>query len=438
MPIIGPPARRALTAAGLALVVALAGCGEGYNVARRSVAPKGAGAEAAATPAKSCRFELSPAPLPVSRASWLSRIDIAQRFWPKSMYADYNAYLASRRQLGARAPNWPEPRFDRVRFEDFRGPVSTVALRNGEQTIFFLARLTSRRSGSPPGSVGGCNHKISMLIDEGERVEQVVVPGVEAGRADAPLEMVAAVIGGQLVLVYASADSIYAIVGGADADGIALSPPGLLRKTPVPAADLRLAASGGRAILAWSEPPQVGAASPLRVVSSEGGVTGLSGVPHALTETLRPGTATLLVDGDDVHVAWVDLRFDPMKTDAGRIMIAPSHDGGATFGEPTVISDLREAGDVAARIYLGIGDDGLVVFAANPPGVPWPETWSALTVDSTLRTAAPAGQIAGRDLLAAYRTAVEPILLGLPAAAPEPPNPTETASYPDPVSAEDH
>ena len=70
-----------------------------------------------------------------------------------------------------------------------------------------------------------------MLIDEGERLEQVIVPGVEGGRADAPLEMSAAVIGGQVVLVYASVDSIWALGGAEGEKGIALSPPGVVRKS---------------------------------------------------------------------------------------------------------------------------------------------------------------------------------------------------------------
>ncbi len=438
MPIIGPPARRVFMPAALAIAAALAGCGKGYDVARRVAAPQDADHQTTAPPSKSCRFELSPAPQAVSRASWISRIDVPQRYWPKSMYADHGAYLNLRRALGARAPDWPEARYDRVRFEDYRGPVSSVALRVGERTVLFLSQLTSRRSASKPGSVGGCYHRISMLVDEGERLEQVVVPGVEAGRADAPLEMDAAVIGGQIILVYASVDSISAIVGTDGAEGIAMSPPGVVRKTPVPAADLQLAVSGDRVLLAWSEPPQMGAASPLRVVSGAGGVKAWSAAPHTLTETLRPGSATLLVDGGNVYAGWVDLRFDPGDVASGRIMIARSGDGGATFGGPTLISDLSDSKDVAARIYLAAGDWGLVVFAARPPCVPWPETWSALAVDSALRTVAPAGEIAGRELVAAYRSAVEPILLGRPAAAPEPPEPTETASYEDPVSAEDH
>ena len=105
---------------------------------------------------------------------------------------------------------------------------------------------------------------------------------------------------------------------------------------------LRHGAVQGRAALAWSEQPVAGGPAPLRVVVGDEVAPVWSGQPITLTETLLAGSAALVADERDLYAAWIDMRFDPENTWAGRIMITASRDRGVSFAAPSLVSDPDE------------------------------------------------------------------------------------------------
>ena len=100
---IGPFWRKRMALLGVVPLLAVAGCGEGYDVARRQAA------EPPEMPAdETCRFERSGQTRPVSRASWLMSLDtVTPKHWPAGMYKDFRKHQELKRARGSRAPDWP-------------------------------------------------------------------------------------------------------------------------------------------------------------------------------------------------------------------------------------------------------------------------------------------------------------------------------------------
>ena len=208
---IGRSRRQVSPLLGLVPVLALAGCGKGYDVARREA--NGAGTPPAD---ETCRFEQARQPVPVSRASWLTNLEmVTSRYWPEGMYADFRKHQEVKRALGSRAPDWPTPAADRYRFEPFGSPARTFVVRPEGHTLYFVSLLTMRnalrlRQG---GNGSGSFHTVAVLDVGGDMREHILVRNVEGGRSRAPLEMQVVTVGSDVLLVYATTDSIYQIVG---------------------------------------------------------------------------------------------------------------------------------------------------------------------------------------------------------------------------------
>jgi hypothetical protein len=387
-------------------LLALSGCGEGYDVARHQAA--------APAPAEgTCRFEQSRQILPVSRASWLAGLDdITPRHWPAGMYDDFRKHQELKRARGSRAPDWPTRRADRYRFESFRSPARSYVVRPGGHTLFFVSLLTMRNTMRSGGGGSGSFHTIVVLDVDGSMQERVLVKNVEGGHADAPLEYQVAAVDDGVLVVYATIDSIFQIVGRPAADGLAYSKPQLVYRLQAPALDLGLATSPDRLHLVWTQPGEDPEHRALHYVSSTGPGADWS-APTAIAQSAQPFTTNLLTQDQTIFVAWTDGRFDTRAAPAsrpGRVMVAASRDEGATFSRPVVISDLTDADDTAAQLLVTLSGRDLVVYWSSQPPPAWPQLWSRAVLDPDLEVVTPAGELAGDDLLAAYSERMASVL----------------------------
>jgi hypothetical protein len=413
---IGPSRRHVLPLLGLAPALALAGCGKGYDVARHETD------DAVDVPAdKTCRFEQSRQPLPVSRASWLTSLDIVTpRYWPKGMYEDFRKHQEVKRALGSRAPDWPTPAADRYRFERFRTPARSFIVRPDDHTLYMVSLLTMRnalrlRNG---GEGSGSFHTIVVLDVDGGNREHILVRNVEGGRSDVPLEMQVEPVGAEVLLVYASTDSIFQIVGRPTQRGFEFSEPQVVHETDAPALDLCLGASPDAIHLVWTQAGKTPGHRSLRYASTTGPGAAWS-EPTEVSLTARPYAANLAIDGPEIFVAWIDGRFDgtaPPAPRPGRVMVVTSRDEGKAFSRPVVISDLHDPSGAAAQLILALGEPELVVYWSADPPPKWPDHWHRAALDRDLEVVTDEGRVNGKDLLAAYTARMTGVFEGTVAA----------------------
>jgi hypothetical protein len=410
---IGPSWRRDIALLGLVPLLALAGCGGGYDVAKRRVA------EPQQVPAdETCRFEESRQVLPVSRVSWLTSLDtVTPKYWPAGMYADFRKHQELKRARGSRAPDWPTRRSDRYRFESYRAPARSFVVKPGDHTLFFVSLLTMRNRMRSGGGGSGSFHTVSVLDVDGGMRQHVLVRNTEGGRSDAPLEMQVAAFGSDVVVVYATIDSICQAVGRPAGDGFEFSKPRVVLMPQVPPLDLCLATSPERLHLVWTQPGVASGHRTLHYASSTGSDAGWSD-PIVITETAVAGTVNLLADDREVFAAWADGRFvatGPQGPSAGRVMAAASRDEGVTFTRPIMISNPGDPSDTAAQLLVTMSGEDLVVYSSPEPGPAWAGRWHRAILDRSLRTVTPGGELAGDELVAAYSERMISVFGGRPA-----------------------
>jgi hypothetical protein len=397
---IGPSRRRDVALLGLVPLLAVFGCGQGYDVARREApGPRQVPAE------ETCRFERSRQVLPVSRASWLANLDfVTPRYWPAGMYKDFRKHQEVKRAMGGRAPDWPTPGADRYRFEVYGSPARSFVVRPHDHTLFVLSLLTMRNTMRSGTAGSGSYHTIAAVDVDGGMRGQILVRNAEGGRSNAPLEMGAVPVGADVVVVYATMDSILRIVGRPVGGSFEFSRPQLVHRPEVPALDLRLRTSPGGLHLVWTQPGDTSAHRTLHHATAADPDASWS-VPTTISETALPGTANLVTDGGDIFVLWADGRLDGLASpDAptGRIMALASRDEGVTFSRPIMISDPTDSGDTAAQLLATLSGQDLIVYWSRDPGPAWPQRWSKARLDRDLESVTPGGELAGEELLAAY------------------------------------
>jgi len=410
---IGPSWRRVIPLLGLVPALALAGCGEGYDVAERR-----AGGSQPTTADETCRFEQSRQVLPVSRASWLTSLDtVTPKHWPAGMYEDFRKYQELKRARGSRAPKWPTRRSDRFRFEPYRAPARSFVVRPEDHTLFVLSLLTMRNTMRAAGGGSGSFHTIAVLDVDGGMQEHVLIRNAEGGRPGAALEMQVATVGSDVVVVYATIDTIYEIVGRPVDNGFKFSRPRAVHQPQVPALDLCLVPTAERLHLVWTQPGETLDDRTLHYASATGPDSDWS-APIVITPTARPGTANLMADGGEIFVAWIDARFVGAATGQaplGSIMAAVSRDDGVTFSRPIMITDPTDPGDTAAQLLLTTNGQDLVVYSSREPWPAWPASWNRAMLQRNLQVVTPEGEIAGEDLLAAYSDRMVSVFGGRPA-----------------------
>jgi hypothetical protein len=409
---IGPSWRRVIPLLGLVLALALAGCGEGYDVAQRR-----AGGSQPSTADETCRFEQSRQVLPVSRASWLTSLDtVTPKHWPAGMYSDFRKHQELKRARGSRAPDWPTRRSDRFRFESYRAPARAFVVRPDEHTLFVVSLLTMRNTMRSGGGGSGSFHTVSVLDVDGGMREHVLIRNVEGGRSDAPLEMQAVNFGSDVAVVYATIDSICLAVGRPAGDGYEFSKPRVVLVPQVPALDLGLASSAERLHLVWTQPGETPDDRTLHYAGAAGPDADWSS-PIVLTPTTRPDSVNLLEDGGEIFVAWIDGRFVGAATaepPLGSVMASVSRDDGITFSRPSMITDPTDPGDAAAQLLLTTNGQDLVVYSSREPGPAWTGSWKRALLDRSLKAVTPEGEIGGEDLLAAYSNRMITVYGGRP------------------------
>jgi hypothetical protein len=244
--------------------------------------------------------------------------------------------------------------------------------------------------------------------------EHVLVRNVEGGVPDVPLEMQVVPVGGDVLVVYATLDSILQIVGRPERGGFKFSRPQRVYKLRRPALDLRLASSSNRLHLLWTQPGLVDTCRRLLYATADGPDAGWS-VPKPISATALPETANLLADRSEVFAAWADSRFGPDGSGepaAGKVMVAASRDEGVTFSEPVMISDPDDAEDTAAQLLVTKSGQDLVAYSSPQPGPDWPGRWRRVTADRSLEHVTPGGELTGEELLAAYGKRMAGVLEG--------------------------
>jgi hypothetical protein len=397
---IGPSWRRVIPLLSLVPALAMAGCGDGYDVAERR-----AGGPQPTTADENCRFEQSRQVLPVSRASWLTSLDtVSPKHWPPGMYEDFRKHQELKRARGSRAPNWPTRRSDRFRFEPYRAPARAFVVRPDDHTLFVVSLLTMRNTMRREGGGSGSFHTIAVLDVDGGMREHILVRNAEGGRPGAALEMQVATVGNDVVVAYATVETICMAVGRPAADGFEFSKPRVVLVPQVPALDLCLVPTAERLHLVWTQPGDTPDDRTLHYAGAAGPDSEWS-APVVITPTARPGTANLLADGGEIFMAWIDARFVGAATAApplGSIMAAVSRDDGVTFSRATMITDPTDPGDTAAQLLLTTNGQDLVVYSSREPGPTWPGSWNRATLERSLQIVTPGGAITGEDLLAAY------------------------------------
>ena len=267
------------------------------------------------------------------------------------------------------------------------------------------------------GGGSGSFHTIAVLDVDGGMQEHVLVRNVEGGRSNAALEMQVVIFGSDVVVVYATIDRIYEIVGRPVGNGFKFSRPRAVHKPQVPAFDLCLAPSAERLHLLWTQPGDTPDDRTLHYAGAAGSDSDWS-APIVITLAARPGTANLLANGGEIFVAWIDARFVGAATaqaPLGSIMAAVSRDDGVTFSRPVMITDPTDPGDTAAQLLLTTNGQDLVVYSSREPGPAWPGSWNRATLQRSLQVVTPGGEIAGEDLLAAYSDRMISVFGGRPA-----------------------
>ena len=126
--------------------------------------------------------------------------------------------------------------------------------------------------------------------------------------------------------------------------------------------------------------------------------------PRVLTESANRGTANLLVDGEDVFVAWTDHRFREWAWDGVEnthkifVQRIGGHDG--RFGRPVLLSDPDDRADKARRLFLAATRDELVVYWTGRTSGGRP--WQRAAIDRALTTLTPLDTLTHRALMEDY------------------------------------
>jgi len=225
----------------------------------------------------------------------------------------------------------------------------------------------------------------------------------------------AAPCGERLLVVYGTPSDAYGspsalrqVWGTWGADGLELGPPEVIFESErgdrrVFDVQLLETEGGGRVDLVFQFGPQL-------VHSSLTEGAELWARPSVLSETALPGSASLVVEGQRIQVAWSDQRYETMEgwapINGRKLMLCSSADGGASFGDPVLIGSKDRRSDAVARTYLALLGDVPILFAKDDGT----DRWARYVLDRDLQGYSTLEPVPESDLERAFEARMRPLL----------------------------
>jgi len=353
--------------------------------------------------ARAVRFE-SARPLGAFvRGPWIKLSGlIPVEAWPAEVV---NHYLASQRvrALG----NAPPAAIESTRglhFGSPRGRKVRSIWCGGHALLFHSAKIHEKRTGV--SGTGPTRRFFDLAVididdatDRGREVPLIDV--VEAPLTDR-LPFAAAAIDDQVLLVYITSSAIIEQRGRVTAAGLELDEATALGPFEGRVGDLHLLATPEAFHLVWSE-GRDREYDDYRLLYRRKNRDGRWESPRTLTESANSGTANLLVDGDDIFVAWSDHRFREWRwvgyEKTHKIFVQRGSRHGRQFGRPTLMSDPDDRYDEAERLFLAASQDEIVIYwSLKNVGA----RWHRAAVDRALTTVTPLDDLDHASLMQDY------------------------------------
>jgi hypothetical protein len=196
-----------------------------------------------------------------------------------------------------------------------------------------------------------------------------------------------AAIEDEMRLVYITNDTITEQRGRVTRSGLKLDKPTVLRPFEGRAGDLQMLATSDAYHMVWSEGPSY--QSPrYHLYYQRADRNGQWDRPKVLTKTINNGTASLLVDGEDVLVAWSDHRFQEWKlfgshNNMNKIFVQRVSGHDRRSRRPVLLSDPDTRYERIAHLFLAATPDEYVIYWS---GTAEDTYWNRAAVDRTLST----------------------------------------------------
>ena len=354
--------------------------------------------------ARAVRFESSRPWRSAVRGPWIGLSDLIPiDAWPKEVRTQYHASQQIRARGGA-----PQAAIASTRRLQFGGPRGR-SLRSiwcgGRALLFHSARLKEKRTGI--SGLGPTRRFFDLAVidvdDATDQGREMPLLEIVEGPLTDWLPFAVAAIDTQLRLVYITNSTITERRGRVTAAGLELDEPTVLGPFRERAGDLFLLATSDAFHMVWSA-GSYHENHGYRLFYQRADRDGGWERPILLTESANRRTANLLVDGEDVFVAWSDHRFQEWAWDGPENMYKifvqriSGHD--RRLGRPVLMSDPDDRSDWADRLFLAATQDELVIYwsGRNSSGQPWHRA----AIDRSLTTLTPLDPLDHRTLMEDY------------------------------------
>jgi hypothetical protein len=267
---------------------------------------------------------------------------------------------------------------------------------------FFLVSAPAPRAkppgaATPAGAPDKAVHTLALLdVDDG-LTETIVLPAVEVVRTRA-LDFAAIAFNDRLVIVYAEGPAIHQLIGTFTHGTLAFTKPDLAWRAPEapegteapqapePISLMRLRLGHEQLHLLWCQGMRL-----LHSSSTAPWETGW-GAPQTVSSAANgancPDGADMIVDGQDVFVAWSDNRLRGTWDEKSgydndlKLFVAASRDHGGTFSTPVLFSDPLNKDEQVDRVFLTLANDKLILCWTEAPKA----SWRCGVLDRSLRT----------------------------------------------------
>ena len=338
--------------------------------------------------ARDVRFESAAQLLPAVRGPWIGLSDIIPvDAWPREVVTHYRSNLQAR--LLARTP---PAALQSTRTLQFGGPRgrNVRSIKCGKRALLFHSALLKRKRTGPTG-LGPTRRFFDLAVIEADDTtdlgrETPLLEIVEGPLTDS-LPLAVAAIEDEMRLVYITNDSITEQRGHVTRSGLKLDKPTVLRPFEGRAGDLQMLATSDAYHMIWSEGPSY--QSPrYHLYYQRADRDGHWDLPRVLSKTVNDGTASLLVDGEDVLVAWSDHRFKEWHllgnhNNIHKIFVQRVSGHDRRSRRPVLLSDPNTRRLRVDRTFLAATPDELVIYWFDQTG---DGSWSRAAVDRALTT----------------------------------------------------
>jgi hypothetical protein len=249
------------------------------------------------------------------------------------------------------------------------------------------------------------DHSLAVISDRGVAPQTIVLKRVVVdGYLNALVYDIAPIKDG-LLLVYASIEGLFQMVGRPSGESLTFTPPQRIHTDGRMVHSVQLRSSGDFVHLAWLT--RCGSTDSTLTYMRRPSASATQPVwdaPQVISATAADATC-LVADGKMIHICWTDHRFRTgvwTSVNGTKLFLCRSANGGASFEEPLLLSARSDERDIPAQALLVPGNTAMLLLWRNSPSLSVLADWNVGLLDYDKRLLSTAGDVSEKALTDAF------------------------------------